>query len=42
MPAADFAKWVRPATVASLIIWLARDAGRDVNGAVIPVYRSDL
>ncbi len=42
MPAADFAKWVRPATVASLIIWLARDAGRDVNGAVIPVYGSDL
>ena len=40
MPGADFAKWVRPATVASLIVWLARDAGRDVNGAVIPVYGS--
>ena len=40
MPGADFAKWVRPATVASLIVWLARDAGRDVNGAVIPVYDS--
>jgi len=37
MPDGDFAKWVRPATVASLMIWLARDAGRDVNGAVIPV-----
>src|SRR5882724_13004666 len=41
MPAADFAKWVRPATVASLTIWLAGDAGRDVNGAVIPVYGSE-
>jgi NAD(P)-dependent dehydrogenase (short-subunit alcohol dehydrogenase family) len=38
MPNADFSKWVRPATVASLTVWLARDAGTDVNGAVIPVY----
>jgi NAD(P)-dependent dehydrogenase (short-subunit alcohol dehydrogenase family) len=38
MPNADFSQWVRPATVASLMVWLARDAGKDVNGAVIPVY----
>jgi NAD(P)-dependent dehydrogenase (short-subunit alcohol dehydrogenase family) len=38
MPNADFSKWVRPATVAGLIAWLAGDAGKDVNGAVIPVY----
>lgn len=38
MPNADFSKWVRPATVASLVVWLARDAGPAVNGAVIPVY----
>jgi NAD(P)-dependent dehydrogenase (short-subunit alcohol dehydrogenase family) len=38
MPNADFSKWVRPARVASLVVWLARDAGTDVNGAVIPVY----
>jgi NAD(P)-dependent dehydrogenase (short-subunit alcohol dehydrogenase family) len=38
MPAADFSKWVKPATVASLMVWLAGAAGRDVNGAVIPVY----
>jgi NAD(P)-dependent dehydrogenase (short-subunit alcohol dehydrogenase family) len=38
MPNADFSKWVRPARVASLVLWLARDAGTDVNGAVIPVY----
>jgi NAD(P)-dependent dehydrogenase (short-subunit alcohol dehydrogenase family) len=38
MPNADFSKWVRPARVASLITWLAGDAGKDVNGAAIPVY----
>jgi NAD(P)-dependent dehydrogenase (short-subunit alcohol dehydrogenase family) len=38
MPDADFSKWVRPATVASLMVWLASEAGSDVNGAVIPVY----
>ena len=38
MPTADSTKWVRPATVAGLVVWLARDAGLDVNGAVIPVY----
>src|SRR5437667_12058525 len=42
MPNADFSKWVRPATVASLITWLAGDAGNDINGAVIPVYGSDV
>jgi NAD(P)-dependent dehydrogenase (short-subunit alcohol dehydrogenase family) len=38
MADADFSKWVRPATVASLMVWLAREAGKDVNGAAIPVY----
>lgn len=42
IPNADFSKWVRPATVAGLIIWLAGDAGKDVNGAAIPVYGSDV
>src|SRR6266446_6497153 len=42
IPNADFSKWVRPATVASLITWLAGGAGKDVNGAVIPVYGSDV
>ena len=39
---ADFSKWVSPGGVASLITWLASDAGKDVNGAVIPVYGSDV
>ena len=38
MPKADFSKWVRTETVAGLMLWLAQDAGNDVNGAVIPVY----
>ena len=42
IPNADVSKWVRPTTVASLITWLAGDAGKDVNGAVIPVYGSDV
>jgi NAD(P)-dependent dehydrogenase (short-subunit alcohol dehydrogenase family) len=42
MPNADFSKWVRPTTVAGLIIWLAGHAGKDVNGAAIPVYGSDV
>jgi NAD(P)-dependent dehydrogenase (short-subunit alcohol dehydrogenase family) len=42
IPNADVSKWVRPATVAGLMTWLAGDAGKDVNGAVIPVYGSDV
>jgi NAD(P)-dependent dehydrogenase (short-subunit alcohol dehydrogenase family) len=38
MPKADPAKWVHPVSVASLMVWLASDAGRNVNGAIIPVY----
>ena len=42
MPNSDFSKWVRPATVASLVTWLASHAGKDVNGAVIPVYGGEV
>jgi NAD(P)-dependent dehydrogenase (short-subunit alcohol dehydrogenase family) len=38
MPGADVSQWVQPASVASLILWLAGDAGKDVTGAAIPVY----
>jgi NAD(P)-dependent dehydrogenase (short-subunit alcohol dehydrogenase family) len=38
MPGADISQWVQPASVASLIVWLAGDAGTDVTGAAIPVY----
>ena len=42
MPRADVSKWVHPENVASLILWLASDAGKDVNGAAIPVYGTDI
>lgn len=38
MPGADVSQWVQPSSVASLIVWLAGDAGKDVTGASIPVY----
>lgn len=38
MPGADTSTWVQPASIASLIVWLAGDAGKDVTGAAIPVY----
>lgn len=39
---ADVSKWVQPAHIASLITWLAGEAGKDVNGAVIPIYGADV
>jgi hypothetical protein len=42
MPQSDFSKWVGPATVADLTVWLAGDATKDINGALIPVYGSEL
>lgn len=38
MPGADVSTWVKPESIASLILWLAGDAGKDVTGAAIPVY----
>lgn len=40
MPESDFSRWVQPASVASLMVWLASEDARDVNGALIPVYGS--
>jgi NAD(P)-dependent dehydrogenase (short-subunit alcohol dehydrogenase family) len=42
MLSADRSNWVRPASVASLIVWMAGDAGKDVTGAAIPVYGGGL
>jgi NAD(P)-dependent dehydrogenase (short-subunit alcohol dehydrogenase family) len=38
MPAADTSQWVQPVSIASLIVWLAGDGGKDVTGAAIAVY----
>jgi NAD(P)-dependent dehydrogenase (short-subunit alcohol dehydrogenase family) len=42
MPSADTSQWVQPASVASLIVWLAGDAGKAVTGAAIPMYSRGL
>lgn len=38
MPDADISQWVQPSSIASLVLWLAGDAGKDVTGAAIPIY----
>jgi NAD(P)-dependent dehydrogenase (short-subunit alcohol dehydrogenase family) len=42
MPDADTRTWVQPSSIASLILWLASEAGKDVSGAAIPVYGAGL
>lgn len=42
MPKADTSQWVQPSSIASLILWLASEAGKDVTGAAIPVYGAGL
>ena len=38
LPDADFSKWVEPAAIADVILFLASDASRAINGAAIPVF----
>jgi NAD(P)-dependent dehydrogenase (short-subunit alcohol dehydrogenase family) len=42
IPGADTSQWVKPVSIASLIVWLAGDGGKDVTGAAIPVYGTGL
>jgi NAD(P)-dependent dehydrogenase (short-subunit alcohol dehydrogenase family) len=37
MPDADYARWVAPAALADVMVFLASDAARAINGAAIPV-----
>lgn len=39
MPDADFGKWVQPAALADVILFLASPAARAISGALIPVTR---
>ena len=41
IPNADVSKWVQPSSIAELVVWLASEAGKDVNGSLIPVYGKD-
>jgi NAD(P)-dependent dehydrogenase (short-subunit alcohol dehydrogenase family) len=38
MPKADFSRWVAPAAIADVILFLLSDAARAVSGAALPVY----
>jgi len=38
MPKADHSRWVKPEAIANVILFLASDAARAVQGAAIPVY----
>ncbi|HEX9003190.1 MAG TPA: SDR family oxidoreductase, partial [Blastocatellia bacterium] len=38
MPDADFSKWVSPEAIADVILFLASDGARAINGAAVPVY----
>lgn len=38
MPDADFSKWVKPDAIARVMLFLVSPAGREINGAAIPVY----
>ncbi len=37
-PGADFSKWVEPAAIADVILFLASDAARAITGAALPVF----
>ena len=37
MPGADFSKWVSPAALADVIVFLASDKARAIHGAAVPV-----
>lgn len=38
MPDSDFSKWVAPEAIADVILFLASDGARAINGAAVPVY----
>ena len=42
MPGANVSKWVPAAAIASLIVWLCGDSGKEITGAAIPVYGGDV
>lgn len=38
MPSADHGAWVRPESIAALLVWLISEEAAAVNGAIIPIY----
>ena len=37
-PGADVTRWVAPSAIADVILFLASDASRAINGAAVPVF----
>ena len=37
MPKADFSKWVAPADIAAVVLFLASDGAKAIHGAALPV-----
>ena len=37
-PKADFTQWVEPSAIADVILFLASEASRAINGAAVPVF----
>ena len=38
MPKVDSSRWVKPESIAKLLVFLVSDAAADTSGAVIPIY----
>lgn len=38
MPDADHSRWVKPESLAGVILFLCSELGRDISGAAVPVY----
>jgi NAD(P)-dependent dehydrogenase (short-subunit alcohol dehydrogenase family) len=38
MPSADHQRWVKPESLAGVILFLCTEAARDIHGAALPVY----
>ena len=41
MPKADFSKWLKPADVADLVLWLADERASHITGTAIPIDASN-
>jgi NAD(P)-dependent dehydrogenase (short-subunit alcohol dehydrogenase family) len=41
MPGADFSKWLKPADVADLILWLADERAAHITGTAVPIDGSN-
>lgn len=38
MRSADYSLWVKPESIARMLVWLASEEAADVSGAIVPIY----